>query len=588
MKRGQVDSKKLPLPKQHYSSEFTFDSPSNPGLWKKEKRGMNVAFASTNELYFRSEIPVSSSSVVWEDTGWQGERLNTQVVVWSPDTINQVRVSVSDLADGAGHTITRDNITLNLIRYVVSNFPYGSVRTSCDANTSDTVYLMPDRFEAFDGFDLPGQSTRPIWMSVNIPRGTFPSSYLGNIRVSSEKEELILSVKIKVQAHTLPLPHDWKFRLDLWQNPSAVAEYFHVEPWSAEHIAFLRKHLKLYAEAGGTYITTYAVHSPWTDNSYHLEGGMIEWIIKSDGEWKFDYSIFDQYVSLAMEMGIDRAITIYTPVPWGYRFRIKDEITGNYSYSEWPPESNVFKTNWKIFLDDLRKHLEQKGWFRKTYLGINENPLSVTLATIEVIKEHSKDWKITYAGEWHAELADLLDDYSPVIGSEPNPKELRARKEKGFTTTYYICCTPPRPNTFLFSPPAEGRYVSWYSAANGYDGFLRWAYDAWPADPLRDGRHTLWPAGDCFLVYPGGNSSIRFEKLREGIVDFEKIKILKELAGKSSNKKHKALIKNLDDHLSLFIDNPDYGQRNYSTEKVNRLVNEGKRILNKLSDELAK
>jgi hypothetical protein len=38
----------------------------------------------------------------------------------------------------------------------------------------------------------------------------------------------------------------------------------------------------------------------------------------------------------------------------------------------------------------------------------------------------------------------------------------------------------------------------------------------------------LWPAGDTFMVYPGGHSSIRFEKLREGIVDYEKIRLLRD------------------------------------------------------------
>ncbi len=148
---------------------------------------------------------------------------------------------------------------------------------------------------------------------------------------------------------------------------------------------------------------------------------------------------------------------------------------------------------------------------QKTYLGINENPLEYTLAAAKIIKENSKDWKITYAGDWHPELTQILDDYSPVIGSEPSQQQLAERKSRGATTTFYICCTPSRPNTFVFSPPVEGRYVSWYASAYGYDGFLRWAYDAWPADPVRDARHTLWPAGDCFLVYPGGNSSIRLK-----------------------------------------------------------------------------
>ena len=48
------------------------------------------------------------------------------------------------------------------------------------------------------------------------------------------------------------------------------------------------------------------------------------------GSWKFDYNIFDQYVQLAIDAGIDKAITIYTPIPWGDRFRYIDEATGNY------------------------------------------------------------------------------------------------------------------------------------------------------------------------------------------------------------------------------------------------------------------
>jgi len=60
-------------------------------------------------------------------------------------------------------------------------------------------------------------------------------------------------------------------------------------------------------------------------------------------------------------------------------------------------------------------------------------------------------------------------------------------------------------------------------------------------------------AGDEFLVYPGANSSIRFEKLREGIVDYEKIKIIRELASKSSDTKIKDQMKDFDAHLASFI-----------------------------------
>ena len=54
-------------------------------------------------------------------------------------------------------------------------------------------------------------------------------------------------------------------------------------------------------------------------------------------------------------------------------------------------------------------------------------------------------------------------------------------------------------------------------------------------EPLRDSRFRTWPAGDTYVVYPGGRSSIRFERLREGIQDAEKIRILRAEAGRGNS-----------------------------------------------------
>ena len=587
LNRGQIDPSRTTVPQPHYLEEYIFDNSSDPAAWLKQKPGLNASFSSTDELYLRSEVPVlEKESLVWEETGWKGERLNAQILVWSPGSIHQIHFILNDLKDARGNILSRNNLRLNMIRYVLSNYPYGTTGTGCDGAANDTAYLMPDRFETFERFDLPANSVRPVWLSVDIPPGTRPGDYTGSIEVKSGKQKILLQMKVKIQDHLLPNPADWKFRLDLWQNPWVIAWYYHVEPWSEEHKVLLKKHLKLYADAGGKYITTYAVHSPWSDNSYMIEGGMIEWIKRKDGSWKFDYNIFDQYVELAMEAGIKGAITIYTPIPWGFRFRYLDESTDQYIFEEWAPESSQFRNVWNLFLDDLKGHLEKKGWFNKTYLGINENPLTNTLAAAKFIKQHSKSWKITYAGDWHPELSSILDDYSCVINSEPDSMALKDRKAKGYTTTFYVCCTPPIPNDFVFSHPIESRFMSWYSAARGYDGFLRWAYDAWPADPVRDARHTLWPAGDCFLVYPEGNSSIRFEKLREGISDFEKIRILRQLAANSSDIKTKDSMNDLRNFLDSINHNLSYNRKDFRLEKISKWVIDGEKKIDEISDAL--
>jgi len=588
--KGQVSFSKIPVPAQHYLQEYTFDTTWNTAAWATQAKGLHASFASTDELHFRTEVPEIENRLTFEGTAWKGERVNTTVLVWSPDTLEQVRFSPGHLKNAQGKTIDKKNIQLNIVRYVISNYPYGAKDATCGESTYKDLYLMPDRFEPLatgsyregtDRFDVPGRTVRPVWVSLDIPAGTEAGVYEGSIVVQSAKQSVTLQVKIKVQGQVLPAPHEWKHRFDLWQNPWVVAWENQLKPWSEEHKLLLKKHLKLYADAGGTYITTYAVHSPWSDNSYMIEGGMIEWVKQKNGAWKFDYSIFDQYVQLAMSVGIDKAITLYTPVPWGFRFRYMDEATGNYAHATWPPDSKEFKDIWFVFLTDLKKHLEQKGWMKITYLGINENEMSQTLAAIKVIKEHSKQWKITYAGDWHPELDALLDDYCFLYGKESGVDIVKARSARGQTTTYYVCCNPPVPNNFVYSPAVEGRWISWYSAAHGYDGFLRWAYDAWPADVMRDARHPFWPAGDCYLVYPGGNSCIRFEKLREGIVDFEKIRILREKAARSTNKDVQGLVQQLNELMKIFL-----AEKEFDTKKITADVEKGKRIVAELSEKL--
>jgi hypothetical protein len=579
---GQIQYSKVSAPPHHYQQEYTFDTTVNPEAWTNESKGMHVSFASTDELYLRSEVPVlkgASSSL--NITGWKGERLNAQLLIWSADTLQQVRVAISDLKNAKGKIISRNNLQANLVRYVISNYPYGAKDVTCGESPYKNLYLMPDRFEAFDRFDVPGKSVRPLWISVDVPAATEAGEYSGTIEVNAANAHTTLQLNITVQNQLLPKPHDWKHRLDLWQNPWVVAWENNLKPWSEEHKLLLKKHLQLYADAGGTYITTYAVHSPWSDNSYNIEGGMIDWLKRKDGSWKFGYKIFDEYVQLAMSVGIDRAITIYTPVPWGFRFRYMDETTGLYQYIILAPDTKEFKDFWNVFLTDLKKHLEQKGWFNKTYLGINENEMAQTLAAVKVIKAHSSKWKITYAGNYHKELENLLDDYCFLYGEESNVDVVKSRAAKGFTTTYYNCCTPPVPNNFVFSPPIEGRWLGWYTTAHKYDGFLRWAYDAWPADPNRDARHDIWSAGDCFVIYPGANSCIRYEKIREGIVDFEKLRIIREKAAKSTDKNVKDLLQQLDEHLNVFLT-----EKEFISDKIKADVDKGRTLVEQLSNSL--
>ena len=92
-----------------------------------------------------------------------------------------------------------------------------------------------------------------------------------------------------------------------------------------------------------------------------------------------------------------------------------------------------------------------------------------------------------------------------------------------------------------------------------------------------DSRFRSWPAGDTYLVYPDARSSIRFERIREGIQDFEKIRIIKaRMEGKSNT----LLMDSLNSHLRQFEIS------NLKNTSASDMVNTGKELINKISREL--
>ncbi|MCH5598185.1 DUF4091 domain-containing protein [Niabella ginsengisoli] len=204
--------------------------------------------------------------------------------------------------------------------------------------------------------------------------------------------------------------------------------------------------------------------------------------------------------------------------------------------------SDGYNDFWRTMLVDFTKHLKEKKWFEKTYIAMDERPMAAMQSVIRLLKSVDKDWKIALAGEYHQEIEKDINNYCIASKWKFPDDVLASRKQQGKVSTWYTCCVEKYPNAFTFSPPAEMVWMGWYTAATGMEGYLRWAYNSWPSSPLNDSRFTAWPSGDTYLVYPGPLTSIRFEKIIEGIQDYEKINILrKEYSDKGDTKKMQQL-----------------------------------------------
>ncbi len=473
-------------------------------------------------------------------SAWRGEKVFAQAVISSDTELEDVTLSVSDLSNGKSG-IKSGNISVQFVSFVVSDLldttKYGQCGQRQDKSEWGEV-LVADVLDLKESMNIPAGRKQPVWMTVNVPSNAKPGKYRGKLTVSSSNaKSRSLPVELIVSDHILPPDSDWAFHLDLWQNPYSVARYENVPLWSEAHFEAMRPVMRMLAEAGQKSVTATIMSRPWNGQTEDAFGSMVTKIRRIDGTWLYDYTIFDRWVEFMFSLGIDRQINCYSMIPWALQFDYIDQATSSPATFQAAPGSEEYNEYWGAFIADFARHLKAKGWFEKTMIAMDERPLESMQAVLGLIRKIEPAFKISLAGNYHEPVIyDIVDFSETFSGKQEFPESAKAkRKELGLTTTFYTCCAEAHPNMFVISNPDEAAWLGWFAQADGYDGYLRWAYNSWTLDPLTDARFRTWPAGDCFVVYPGGRGSVHLAKLTEGIQDFEKVRILRAQWQKEGN-----------------------------------------------------
>lgn len=464
----------------------------------------------------------------WKDCvshpAWRGEKINAQAVIVCSEDAKGMEVKVSNMSSD-NYVIKSEDATANFISCVIGD----ELGNTCDRRWKgkyDTV-SVPDRIGPEKKIDITAGTPQYVWFSVKVPYDAAPGHYSGSLAVKGKGVKTqTLPIEFDVVDETLPAPHEWAFHLDLWQNPYAVARYWDVPLWSKEHFDRMRPIMKMLADAGQKAVTATIINKPWNGQTEDPFGSMVTKTRDADGNWSYDYTVFDKWVEFMFSLGIDHQINCYSLIPWTLKFDYVEAETGRTRFLRDNVHGDKYYDYWYNFVKDFSAHLKEKGWFDKTMIAMDERPEEAMKAALTVIHDAEPEMKVSLAGSFHESIQDCLYDLS-VTSTEFFPEDVIAgRREKGKVSTYYICCCEGHPNTFLVSDPNEAVWLGWYTMAGNFDGLLRWAYNSWTVDPIKDARFHMWTAGDCFIVYPDG-SSVRFEKLTEGIQDYEKARILK-------------------------------------------------------------
>lgn len=502
------------------------------------------SFDRTTQLHkkctsFTRDISLESTQVAW-----RGERISKIIVLWADKgPMEDIQFHWQDFTSNNGSRIDAELLHIRSVSYAHADHESRPCGEFTERDPDELLELGDVLNTTLETSLLPG-CPNIYWITLDLPSQISPGVYKSQIQVSADQgNTLDFKLTLEISGLTLPAVSQWDFHLDLWQFPTVVVDRYNeahpkntIEYWSDAHFSLLKLSYQLLASMGQKVITAHikegALGSP----------SMIRWVKNPDQSWSYDFRNFDRYVDSMMSWGINKQINCQSPVGWN-----SDVIPYWCKEANKPKElaapigSETYRERWDHFLNAFQNHLEEKGWFDKTVLYLDEVELEKLAWILHVIKSNNPHWKIGLAGftPLPETITNQIYDLSMMIGRDSMPHPVPDESIR----TFYTSCNPPRPNNFLVgnADPAENIWMSWHAQAMDYRGFLRWAYDFWThADPMeqRIGGHT---SGDFSLSYRSSNdlrmeffSSVRLELLREGIEDFEKIIQLKEILSHST------------------------------------------------------
>ncbi len=502
-----------------------------------------------------------------------------QIALRSPAALKQVKAVVTLPQDKAGYKLS--NVEIGVVGYVPidhatsyysSTTPMWYRKYPTTLGSSDGwAGMWPDPLLPKDTFDLKANTTQPVWVTVNPPKGTPAGDYSGKLSFVCNGKT-IKQVPFTVHVWGFDLPDEMHTASvydsglnDRWQIPGQTSEQTKFQYWE-----FMAKHRlspdRIQPEPNITY---------------------------QNGKVIADFTEFDK--AAEYYFNVLKLPHTYTPwyfymFGWGFppdaKFGEKP-YEGDYPYPD--ADKNVLRPEFKKAVQSCIKvywdHMKEKGWDKKVVYYMSDEPFYSQAGTVAQMKAlcrmvqevdpaipiFSSTWG--HVPEWDSYLTMWgIGHFGGV--PESTIKKIRSDGARiRFTTDGQMCTDTPY--------NAIERLLPHYCFKYGVESYEFWGSSWLTYDPYKFGWHSYihqsdtpgksyyvrYPNGDGYIAYPGapiGHNgpvpSIRMEQAREGSEDYEYLYMLQELinkakaAGKDANVGEKALA-----YANTLVDMPSAG-----------------------------
>ncbi len=479
----------------------------------------------------------------------RGETASVQLVIRANKDIDGLSAIVRGISNGSS---TLQQHEVRWVGYVKVGRKYKNPSKDILHSVSD---YFPDPLFDDTTMSIHQGEVEPLWISVPIPLNATPGVYKGTVAISGRSRGRAVVKKsfyIKVYPVAVPGTSLW---ITNWMSfaPGNLAYMNNGTPVETFSPLYWKLLEKFAVMAGSHGQNMYRIYPVWL-TKYTL----------NNGQYDFDFSNFDKEVELFKKAGnlkrIEGGHLAWRSGNWADPYFVEVPVkekkntdisspgasivkeSNGMHFVELPlsdPRAERFLTQ---FLPALKGHLQAKGWLDKYVQHIGDEPVDGNAASYKAISEYVKKYlpgvKILDAVTASKSLSGSIDIWCPVLDLFGRDYSFFEKlRKQGKEIWFYTCVIPQGnyANRFIELPLVQTRILHWIDFKYHATGYLHWGFNFWSGfdNPLEEtARHRgMLPGGDCFIVYPGYHklySSIRLEAMRDGIYDYELLKMLQK------------------------------------------------------------
>ena len=488
--------------------------------------GVRVWVTDALENVMRDAQPPEGAAQEVALEGARAEYESGQIVVRAEEPLRGLAASASALRSDAGALIPAEALRCRFVGYVpVETNTRG---TPPEELVAEAPGQFPDPLLEDTQVDVPAGEAQPVWLTVRVPDDAPAGEYRGQVDLTWEGGAATVPVRLTVWDFAVPAERHLLFTN--WFSAGALARRYGV-PWYSEEFWTIFER----------YVINCAEHR---QNILWFPPREIGCSVDGEGNWEFDFSVFDRWVETLERHGVADRVEIAAlgghKDGWGstefvlHPFSVRDRATGERAQR---PAEEVLPH----LLPALQEHLRDRGWLHKTLIHIGDEPAIHNLKSWREKSDYVRSLAPEIARVEAIEAPDFgdsLEVWVPKLNHFHNWRASYERaRERGAELWFYTCLHPMGryPNRFIDYPLIKTRILHWLNWRFNLTGYLHWGLIAWNEDPWASTeRHNL-PPGDSWIVYPGPEGpvdSIRWESLRDGIEDYEYLWVLADEAAR--------------------------------------------------------